>query len=169
MNTTVQTLRTGCGCCTLSRRRFLAGCASCAASALTVVASRVPAAEPAPRPKVRLVFSHHRQDAQGKQSEAGWPYLGYDHETRKKELLTRLQQACPGVEFLPATAYSPDDARKILQDDAAVDGYVAYMIGGWARAAETIAATGRPTLYVGDLYFISAATRKTAREPPSAP
>jgi hypothetical protein len=83
MNTTVRESRTGCGCCTLSRRRFLAGCASCAASALTVVASRVPAAEPAPRPKVRLVFSHHRQDAQGKQSEAGWPYLGYDHETRK--------------------------------------------------------------------------------------
>ena len=71
------------------------------------------------------MFSHHRQDAQGKQSEAGWPYLGYDHETRKKELLTRLQQACPGVEFLPATAYNPDYARKILQDDAAVDGYVA--------------------------------------------
>jgi L-fucose isomerase-like protein len=101
------------------------------------------------------VFSHHRQDAQGKQSEAGWPYLGYDHEKRKKELLTRLQQACPGVEFLPATAYSPDDARKILQDDAAVDGYLAYMIGGWARAAETIAATGRPMLYVGDLYGAS--------------
>ena len=133
MNTTVPTLRTPCGCCTLSRRRFLAGCASCAAGALTVVAPRVPAAEPASRPKVRLVFSHHRQDAQGKQSEAGWPYLGYDHEARKRELLTRLQQACPGVEFLPATAYNPDDARKILQDDAAVDGYVAYMIGGWAR------------------------------------
>jgi hypothetical protein len=47
-----------------------------------------------------------------------------------------LQQQCRGVEFLPATAYSPDDARKILQDDAAADGYVAYMIGGWARAGE---------------------------------
>ncbi|MCY2989534.1 MAG: twin-arginine translocation signal domain-containing protein [Planctomycetota bacterium] len=155
MNATVQTWRRDCGACPISRRRFLAGCASCAAGALTAVASGVPAAEPAPRPKVRLVFSHHRQDAQGKQSEAGWPYLGYDHETRKRELLTRLQQQCPGVEFLPSTAYSPDDARKILQDDAAVDGYVAYMIGGWARAAETIAATGRPTLYVGDLYGAS--------------
>ncbi len=120
-----------------------------------MVAPRVPAAVPAPRPKVRLVFSHHRQDARGKQSEAGWPYLGYDHEARKKELLTQLQQACPGVEFRPATAYSLDDARKILQDDAAVDGYVAYMIGGWAGAAQTIAATGRPTLYVGDLYGAS--------------
>jgi L-fucose isomerase-like protein len=101
------------------------------------------------------VFSHHRQDAQGKQSEAGWPYLGYDHEARKKELLRRLQQHCPDVEFLPATAYSVEDARQILKDDAAVDGYLAYMIGGWAGAAQTIAAAGRPTLYVGDLYGAS--------------
>ena len=73
MNATVQTWRRDCGACPISWRRFLAGCASCAAGALTAVASGVPAAERAPRPKVRLVFSHHRQDAQGKQSEAGWP------------------------------------------------------------------------------------------------
>ena len=64
--------------------------------------------------------------------------LGYDHETRKRELLTRLQQQCPGVEFLPSTAYSPVDARTILQAQGGLsagrpkrpaDGPIA----GWAR------------------------------------
>lgn len=113
------------------------------------------AAPPSSKTRIRLVFSHHRQDEQGRQSEPGWPYLGYDHETRKKELLAQLRAECPQSEFLPATAYSADDARKILEADGEVDGYLAYMIGGWAGAAETLAAAGRPTIYVGDLYGAS--------------
>jgi hypothetical protein len=107
------------------------------------------------KPKVRVVFSHHRQNERGRQSEPGWPNLGYDQEGRKKELLEKLRQACPGIEFLPATAYDRADAKRILEADAEVDGYLAYMIGGWACAAETIAATGRPTLFVGDLFGAS--------------
>jgi len=38
------------------------------------------------------------------------------------------------------TAYSTEDAKKILEVDTEVDGYLAYMIGGWATAGQTIAA-----------------------------
>jgi hypothetical protein len=105
--------------------------------------------------RVRLVFSHHREDAQGKQNEAGWPFLGYDCAGQRKELQGRLQRSCPGIEFLPATAYNAEDARKILEADKEVDGYLAYMLGGWATAGQTIAAAGRPVIYVGDLYGAS--------------
>jgi hypothetical protein len=107
------------------------------------------------KPRIRLVFSHHRDDARGKQSEAGWPFLGYDCAGKKKELLAKLQQSCPGIEFAPATAYSAEDAKKILEADKEVDGYLAYMIGGWAAAGQTIAAAGRPVIYAGDLYGAS--------------
>jgi hypothetical protein len=107
------------------------------------------------KPRIRLVFSHHRDDAQGKQSEAGWPFLGYDCAGRKKELLAQLQKSCPGIEFVPATAYSAADATKLLEADKEVDGYLAYMIGGWATAGQTIAAAGRPVIYAGDLYGAS--------------
>jgi len=142
------------GGCPLNRRQFLVGCAAGMAG---LAGQRLRGGEPEvpQKPKVRLVFSHHRQNAQGRQDEAGWPNLGYDHEGRKKELLANLRQACPGVEFLPATAYNRADAKSILEGDAEVDGYLAYMIGGWAGAAETIAATGRPTLFVGDLFGAS--------------
>ncbi len=69
--------------------------------------------------------------------------------------MDKLRESCPAIDFLAATALSPEDAKNILKGDAEVDGYVAYMIGGWAKAADTIAATGRPTLYVDDLYSAS--------------
>jgi hypothetical protein len=145
----------GCTLC-LNRRDFLTGVAGLA-GVWTLGNGRVFAAPPAsgPKARIRVVFSHHRQNEQGKQSEPGWPYLGYDHESRKKELLAKLQESCPGSEFLSVTAYSADDARKILEADKDVDGYLTYMIGGWAGAAETIAASGRPTIFAGDLYGAS--------------
>jgi hypothetical protein len=141
----------------VSRRAFLSGTAAMAG--LWTLGGRVVPAESAPvqtaKTRIRLVFSHHRQDEQGKQSEPGWPYLGYDQEGRKKQLLARLRESCTESEFLPVTALTAEDGKKILEADKEVDGYLAYMIGGWAGAAETIAASGRPTIYVGDLYGAS--------------
>jgi len=107
--------------------------------------------------RIRLVFSHHHENEQGKQSEQGWPYLGYDHGKMRKEVLAKLQASCPDSEFLPAVAFSVADAQKILQEDKSqeIDGYLSYMLGGWARAGQTFAAAGKPTIYVGDLYGAS--------------
>jgi len=141
----------------MNRRAFLAGAAG-VAGALTV-GDRFVWAEQAARDtgktRIRLVFSHHRQDDKGKQSEPGWPYLGYDSAGKTKEVLDRLIKACPGCEFLPATAYTADDAKKILESDKDIDGHVAYMLGGWAGTAQTIAAAGKPVIFVGDLYGAS--------------
>lgn len=135
----------------LSRRAFLAGCAGCpAVAACSASAGASPQGPTVPvpevKPRIRLVFTHIPPE------KPTWPYQGYDYEGRKKELTARLRQSCPGVEFLPATAHNADDGRKLLEADAEVDGYLVYMIGIWTGAPMAIAAAGRPTLFVNDLY-----------------
>jgi hypothetical protein len=137
----------------VSRRKFLAGCAACTAGA-SCAALGAPAAlaQPAPaapgddKAKVRLIYAHPLPH------EEGWPYLGYDFEGRKKELTVRLTKACPNIEFFPATARNDEDTKKILEADREVDGYVVYILGIPSQVARGVAASGRPTILVDDLY-----------------
>ena len=142
--------RTG---CRLSRREFIGGCAACAAglSAVSILTNSASARMPQPKlptqkAKVRLVFTHEPPE------NATWPNIGYDYEGRKKELTDKLRKTCPHIEFLSATAQNTDDAKKILEADKEVDGYVIYMLGLWTGAPQTIAAAGKPTIFVDDLY-----------------
>ncbi|MEK7406900.1 MAG: hypothetical protein AAB225_17630 [Acidobacteriota bacterium] len=131
---------------TASRRDFLAGCAGCAALAACPGFAHAPQAPASEKARVRLVFTHP-----GRKIE-GWPYLGYDYETRKKELTSRLTTACPNVELLPVTAPAAEDARKVLEGDGEVDGYVVYILGIPSGGARPILASGRPVVLVDDLY-----------------
>jgi len=139
--------------CRLSRREFIGGCAACAAglSAVSILPNSASAQTPQPKlptqkAKVRLVFTHEPPE------NATWPNIGYDYEGRKKELTEKLRRACPGLEFFPATAKNANDAEKILESDKEVDGYVIYMLGLWTSVPQTIAAAGKPTIFVDDLY-----------------
>ncbi|MCL5744874.1 MAG: twin-arginine translocation signal domain-containing protein [Acidobacteria bacterium] len=130
---------------TLNRRQFLSGCAGCAACAMCGTAAPPPAA-PNDKCRVRLVFAHPVPTRQG------WPYQGYDYESRKKELTARLSAACPNTAFLPAASKGAEDTAQILKDDGEVDGYLVYLLGIPARVSADIAAAGRPTILVDDLY-----------------
>lgn len=137
--------------CPLSRREFIGGCAACAAGlmGLSAIAAKPAAAQASAdgeKPKIRLVFTHIPPQT------PTWPNIGYDYEGRKRELAGKLMKGCPGIEFIPATAQNADDAKKILEADKEVDGYLIYMIGIWTGAPQTIAAAGKPTLFVDDLY-----------------
>jgi hypothetical protein len=137
----------------LSRRRFLAGCAAGAAG-LTLhpwaIAPCFAIADesliPPDKAKVRLVFTHVPPQ------EATWPNIGYDYEGRKKELTARLMKACPDIDFVPVTVTSATEAKRILAADTDTDGYLVYMVGIWTGAASEIAASGKPTLFVDDLF-----------------
>jgi hypothetical protein len=139
---------TGCG---LSRRQFLSGCAACAAGLAGIsTLGVIPAAAQTPasgeKARVRLVFTHIPPQT------PTWPNIGYDYEGRKKELTEQLRKGCPGIEFIPATVQNQDEAKKILESDKEVDGYLVYTIGIWTGAPQVIAASGRPTIFVDDLY-----------------
>lgn len=131
-----------------TRRGFLAGCAACAAGALCPAV-----AEPAPQEaangekvKVRLVFSHPPKDRQG------WPYVNFDYETMQRDLTARLRESCPFAEFEPVTVVPPDDAKKLLENDQDVDGYLVYLLGIPGGAGRTIALSGRRTILVNHLF-----------------
>ncbi len=140
----------------ISRREFLSGCAACAAYASTLSLGRRKAFGSdqafsrstgiSERPKIRLVFSHIPPD------KPTWPNIGYDYEGRKKELIARLQKSLPGIDFLPVTAQSVEEAGKLLQNDKDVDGYVVYILGIWTGVAQKIASSGRSVILIDDLY-----------------
>ena len=144
--------------CGLNRRQFLGGCVSCTAGltgmsvlGMSALGAKTAAAKAAAgeceKAKVRLVFTHAPPE------EATWPNIGYDYEGRKKQLTKKLRQACPEIEFLPATVKSPEAAGKILKADKEIDGYLVYILGlRWDGTPQTIADSGRPTIFVDDLY-----------------
>lgn len=140
-----QSVRARCGC-GLSRRKFLGACAALGAGALGLEAAAKAPEEAPPKAKVRLVFTHVPSTG------PIWPNIGYDFDRRKRELAEKLAKACPEIEFLPATAMNAGDAKKILEGDAEVDGYLVYTVGIWTGAPRAISASGKPTLFVDDLY-----------------
>jgi hypothetical protein len=137
---------TACSCCRLSRRSFLAGCASAGAGAFALEALPLRSALATERTKVRLVYAYVPS------TSPIWPNIGYDFEARKTELTEKLRKACPEVEFLPVTASSGGEAKKVLEGDKEVDGYLVWILGIWSGAPKEIIASGRPTLLVDHLY-----------------
>ncbi len=142
---------TGCACCGLSRRRFLAaGCAAACAGAggILAVPRRARAAEDT-KIKIRIVYSLHA----AKQPGPDWPNVGFDFEPVMKRIAGELTRQCPGFEFTTAMAAGPEAAQKILQEDQGnMDGYVVYQMNCWNRVIQTIAASGKPVLYADFQY-----------------
>lgn len=149
MNRNVHESSRGCYCCALNRRSFLTGCAACIAGAggMSLLSPRrAAAAEDTAKPKVRLVYTYVPSDG------PIWPNIGFDFDKRKKELSAALATACPGIEFKPIVVQSPEEAKKMLDDDKGIDGYLVYMLGLWTGAPQVISASGRPTVFADDLY-----------------
>ena len=142
----------------LSRREFMGRCTAYAAGVSALSSMVLPAqvkASPASglkmaagrKTRVRLVLAHPSS------KEPCWPNIGYDFEGRKKEFLKDLQKGCPDMDFLPVTARKDEDAKRILQSDEEVDGYIVYLAGClWGNVPEIIAASGKPTALVDNLF-----------------
>lgn len=158
-----------------SRRSFLSKCCGAAACAACPAVLRRPLMAapatasllPQDKAKVRLVFTHPDPKLEG------WPYQGYDYESRKAKYAAKLLEGCPGIEFLPDTAATEADAKRILSRDAEVDGYLIYMFGIPAQANPVFAFSSRPALMVDDLYggtgsFLGAYPKARAKGMPVA-
>jgi len=143
----------------LSRRRFLAGCAACAAGVggLTTLSSGfAQAGGDAAKPRIRLVFSHTTPD------QIGWPNIGYDYEGEKKRFARLLAEQCPDIEFLPIWVRTAEDVEKVMAGDSQVDGYLLYLVGHLVRSdggqpmLSRLGKAGRPTVLVDNLFAASA-------------
>jgi hypothetical protein len=149
MNATGQGRGLGCAGCALNRRRFLGACAAGAGGLATLGARGAEGeAAPAAKPKVRLVWAYVPSTG------PIWPNIGYDFEKRKAQLAEPLTQGCPNIEFLPITVHNRDQAQKMMDEDKdkGVDGYLVYILGLWPGVTHVVGPSGKPTLFVDDLY-----------------
>lgn len=141
-----KSILTGCACCGISRRNFLAaGCAACAGALGVVSAPRRAYAAAAGKPRIRVIYALHALQQPG----PDWPNVGFDFAPVIERTNNALASGCPGFEFLSSTATGPEEAAKILADDASanIDGYIVYQMNCWNRVVQTIAESGKPVLY----------------------
>lgn len=142
----------GCGCCGMSRRGFLAGCTACAGAMIipTVGAVSASASKAAQRKRVRILYSLHAPVQPG----PDWPNVGFDFNPVMKRMTAALAAGCPDIEFIPTMASGPDQAKAILVKDrtAKIDGYVVMQMNCWNRVVQDMVASGKPVLYADFLY-----------------
>ncbi len=145
-------LISGCACCHMNRRRFLAaGCAACAGAAgLLPGAGSLLAAQAGGKTKIRIIYALHAAQQPG----PDWPNKGFDFRPVMERINTGLAKECPGFEFVSSLATGPEQAQKILDEDksANIDGYLVYQMNAWNRVIQTIATSGKPVLYADFQY-----------------
>jgi len=143
--------KSSCGCCGVSRRRFLATCAACAtgATGLTSLRPAAAASQQRGRPRIRLVFCHPTPDT------ITWPNIGYDYDGQKRRVVGHLNEGCPEIELLPVWITGAEEAGRVMQADAEVDGYLVYIVGckgGGPEMVSLLGKAGRPTVLADHLF-----------------
>ncbi|MCP4608431.1 MAG: hypothetical protein GY845_06940 [Planctomycetes bacterium] len=142
----------GCACCGVSRRQFLAaGCAACTtAVGLLANTENLHAAQNNSKVRIHIIYSLHAP----KQPGPDWPNVGFDFRPVMKRIDADLAEQCKGFDFISSIANGPEEAKKILQRDksAAIDGYLVYQMNCWNRVVQTIATSGKPVLYADFQY-----------------
>jgi hypothetical protein len=141
----------GCACCGMSRRQFLAaGCAAGACTAGTLTVASGWAAEHSKKMRIRVIYSLHAP----LQAQPDWPNVGFDFQPVMDRITALLNQRCAGFEFLTCMANGPEAAKKIVDQDKSgrVDGYLVYQMNCWNQVVQTVAATGKPVLYADFQY-----------------
>lgn len=135
----------GCALHSVSRRRFLAGCAACAGAAGLAGAPRWLAAAAGKGPTVRIIYALHGP----KQEVPDWPNKGFDFVPVMDQTTAELRNRFKDFTFLSSLASGEEPTKKILEGDAVqpVDGYIVYQMNAWNRVAQTVVTSGKPVLY----------------------
>ena len=140
----------GCACCSISRRNFLARCASCVGAMVIPMAGGIAVAAGPKKKRVRVLYSLHAEV----QPRPDWPNVGFDFRPVMERMTGALATGCPDVEFIPTMATGAEQAKEILEKDKAanIDGYVVMQMNCWNRVVQTMVTSGKPVLYADFLY-----------------
>ncbi len=141
----------------LSRRNFLGRCAICAAgvSAYPMIGQAMNyypmpiLSRPKVKPVIKTIFAYP--------DPAGpiWPNIGYDFDSWVAEQKKQLLAGCKDAEFrfMNTMIGTADEAKRIVDEDPNVDGYLYFLAGCiWGTLSETLAASGKPMIMVDHLY-----------------
>ena len=142
----------GCGCCSVSRRSFLAtGCAMSAgvagaASAALPFVNTARADDGNGNMKVRVIFALHAAVQPG----PDWPNVGYDFNPVMERTMSVLNSRCEGIDFIASMANGPEQTKAIIDEDAKagnIDGYIVMQMNCWNQVVQTAVTSGKPVLY----------------------
>jgi hypothetical protein len=139
---------TGCACCPLNRRNFLArtGAAALGAFGALAAPSWLHAAAPKTKTRIRIVYALHAEQQPG----PDWPNKGFDFKPVMERVNKELAKRCKEFEFIPSLAAGEEQAKRLLAADQAagsIDGYLVYQMNCWNRVVQTMATSGKPVLY----------------------
>ncbi len=147
----------GCGCCSHSRRSFLAaGCTTCAGVA-GVMGGMLPFANTARADdnngnmKIRVIFALHAPQ----QAVPDWPNIGFDFVPVMEKTVKALNEQCGGIDFIASMATGAEQTQAIIDEDAAtgnIDGYLVMQMNCWNLVVQTAVKSGKPVLYADFLY-----------------
>jgi hypothetical protein len=147
-----QLIPSGCACCLMNRRNFLAATGAAGVSALGFLTapSWSEAAQASGKIRIRVIYALHAAQQPG----PDWPNKGFDFQPVMDHIQSTLSSKCPGFEFVTSLATGEDQAKKILEQDrtAGMDGYLVYQMNCWNRVVQTIATSGKPVLYADFQY-----------------
>ncbi|MFO7902651.1 MAG: hypothetical protein R6U98_08325 [Pirellulaceae bacterium] len=140
----------GCGCCSMNRRGFLAGCASCVGAMTIPVTGTAAVASGRKKKRVRVLYALH-DDVQPRPD---WPNVGFDFNPVMERMTGALRDGCSDIEFIATMAKGPEEAENILKQDASknIDGYIVMQMNCWNRVVQTMVKSGKPVLYADFLY-----------------
>ena len=136
--------------CRMSRRQFLTGCAACTGTAQLLTKPVPSMAAKKDKMRLQVIYSLHAV----KQPGPDWPNVGFDFGPVMERINADLTRGCPEFEFVSSMAKGPEEAKKILEENESggIDGYVVYQMNCWNQVIQTIAAAGKPVLYVDFQY-----------------
>ncbi|MBL9138947.1 MAG: hypothetical protein JNK85_23970 [Verrucomicrobiales bacterium] len=146
------TIPSGCACCPLNRRTFIARTGLAASGVLglapgsAILARAAEASNTKDQTKVRLIFALHSSQ----QSVPDWPNKGFDFVPIMDRIQNELTRRCPDFEFVRTLAAGPEQAKAVLSEDqqaGGIDGYVVHQMNCWNQVVQTIADSGKPVLY----------------------
>ncbi|MBN2409408.1 MAG: twin-arginine translocation signal domain-containing protein [Candidatus Aminicenantes bacterium] len=140
----------GCPVHRISRRRFLTGCVACAGAAGLTGAPKWLRATGGKSPKIRIIYALHGP----KQKVPDWPNVGFDFVPVMERTNAALANRFKDHTFLPVMATGEEQAKKILEADAAedIDGYIVCQMNCWNRVVQTMVTSDKPVLYADFKY-----------------
>ncbi len=127
----------------VDRRRFLQGCGAAVAGAGWLAPRAQAAKKEGARARVAAVF------LMSMNTHEIWPYPKFDTQGRRREVLARLSEGCPGVEFVPVAVEEAADLERATAMKDEVDGYLVYvmtLVWNQRPMIVQIAKLGKPTL-----------------------
>lgn len=98
-------------------------------------------------PAIHVIFPVNQPD------QPSWPYINYDVEGKREEVLAALRRRLPGMEFHGTLLRTAEEAESLVENEQGqYDGYLVYMTALWTGIGKVFARKARPVVIADDLY-----------------